>query len=468
MNDRAIDWEHVLGPILSRGEQGLGAGVCAAEIPALERATFAHARRAVRPRPGLDDDELPFPTTVVPWFTGGRFLLPDGRGEAAVRPGAFLQHAAGDYYIQDAGSMLALALCDVSPGQWVCDTCAAPGGKSSALLEALDGSGLLLSNEVIASRFTALPWALARAGYGNYLLTQMEVDRLQERCGPRFDRVLVDAPCSGQTMIARGKQSLAAFSRPQIEHSSARQLRILRAAAGLVKPGGRLVYSTCSYSFAENEQVVLAFLSECGGWQARSVPGLERWGSPAAAGCYRLWPHRDGCAGAFAAALQRVEDEPSLSLFAQARARRRADSKHWQPRQPGREVSDWLIEREPGQWWQYRNQLHRLSAEIPVEWIPQAAGGACIAENKISRWEPCFGGAMLANSLCTAPQRLELSDDEASRYVAGEALRCAAPYRDWCLASWRGRPLSWGKLTQKTLKNHFPKSLRQRQLIWHR
>src|SRR5690606_29606672 len=116
--------------------------------------------------------------------------------------------------------------------------------------EQLDGRGWLLANEVIASRWPILNLALERSGYGNYLVTHRDVAALERQCGAAFDCVLVDAPCTGQSLVARGKQSPAAFSATQIEHSAARQARILRSAAAMTRPGGRLIYSTCTYSFA--------------------------------------------------------------------------------------------------------------------------------------------------------------------------------------------------------------------------
>lgn len=239
-----INWPYVLGPLLT------SANFDAVELADLETAIGQYSSRAVRIHPSTQA-ALPFETEPIPWFDRGRWL-----NDSQCRPGAFLNYAAGDYYIQDAGSMLALALCDAKPGQWICDTCAAPGGKSSGLLEALGGSGLVVSNEVIRSRLEILELTNARTGHSNYVVVNAEVENLADMCSDVFDCVVVDAPCTGQSMLARGKQSLAAFSAKQIQHSAARQQRILRAAAELVKPGGRLVYSTCTFAFAENEEMI--------------------------------------------------------------------------------------------------------------------------------------------------------------------------------------------------------------------
>lgn len=493
--EELIDWRAVLGPLLSSSSSAQPSSVCADELDELQRATFEHVRRAVRPRPSLPTDELPFPCEEVAWFPPGRYLT--AQASPRLRPGAFVQYAAGDYYIQDAGSMLALALCDVQPGEWVCDTCASPGGKATGLLEQLGGTGVLVANEVIRSRLSLLTVALERTGYGNQLVTNLEVEQLAQLCGPVFDCVLVDAPCTGQTMVARGKQSMAAFGAAQIAHSSARQQRILRAASGLVKLGGRLVYSTCAYSFAENEAIVMQFAGAHPGWQLSAQTGLEAWSSPVAAGCYRVWPHRHGCSGAFAALLvNHAEGGCEAGELAPPRLRTRCP---WQEleRLPV-ELAGLLASKpsvcEPsgcgqGKLWLSADQLHRFDQTLPAEWIRSAVAGTEMArrtvEHRGERWAPSFGasqlrcvedlptsdGAQRAHAPLSTAGWVELDDAEVIRYVAGESLRNVAGGvneakggrgdSSWCMVAWRGRPLGWGKLTQGGLKNHFPKILRQ-------
>ncbi len=513
-----IDWRRLLGPIVSQSGSSASTAIAVDELADLQQATWNHSRRAVRPRMDLPTTELPFDSQAVPWFPRGRFVgsaavrsevsslgtaeisadlathLAPRSVSQLVRPGSFMHYAAGDYYIQDAGSMLALALCAVQPGQWVCDTCAAPGGKSTGLLEQLGGSGLLVANEVIRSRLALLNLALARTGYGNQLVFNSEVEGLARLCGPVFDCVLVDAPCTGQTMLARGKQSLAAFSDHQILHSSARQKRILSAAAGLVKPQGRLVYSTCAFSYAENEQIVLDFVQDNPGWRLISQAGLERWRSPVAEGCYRVWPHRDDCSGAFAALLCRTDDDvPAVhfnpSVVDESPMRQRhpmlhgstsiASSSGWQTLEGLPPAIDWMTSDGSGQCWQRNGELHRFAAETPTHWIEAAQSGCEIAQATLGqsashskrpasqsslRWSPSFGSAHLTTGVSPSVQpryRLELNDEQGVRYVAGETLRIAAQWNNWCLVNWRGRPLAWGKLSQGVLKNHFPKALRQ-------
>lgn len=465
----SIDWSTVLGPVLCGGSAEPGSlAVRGDEVDDLEQATFAHVRRAVRPKPALVEADLPFGTESVPWFPQGRFVV-EASPARAVRPGAFMHYAAGDYYIQDAGSMLAVALMDVQPGDWVCDTCAAPGGKSTGLLEQLAGRGVLVANEVIRSRLGLLRLALERAGYGNQMVTNLEIEQLGQLCGPAFDRVLVDAPCTGQTMVGRGKQRVAAFSAAQIAHSSARQARILRAAAGLVKPGGRLVYSTCAYSFAENEQVVMEFVQAQPGWQLQSQAGFEAWASPLCEGCYRVWPHRHGCSGAFAAVLVNesgasAQQASKLACEPPAALRGRYG---WQELESLPHDLQGLVDDQAGRLWHSGNQLHRFDASLPGDWIGSAVAATELAcrsgESQSRRWTPSFGGAVLGGQ----HSELALSDAQAMRYVAGESLRDVSPPSadcgagGWCVVVWRGRRLGWGKLAGGVLKNHFPKAIRQ-------
>lgn len=444
----AIDWRHVLGPVADDP-------VIREELPSLTRATGQRPRRAIRLSPRLTSDQLPFEVEPVAWYQGGFFLK-----SPSILPGHFLHYAAGDYYIQDAGSMLALALCEIQPGQSVCDTCASPGGKSTGALEQLDGTGVLVSNEVIGSRLSILNLALARGGFANHLTTSLEIERLSLHLGPSFDCVIVDAPCTGQSMVVRGKQSMAAYSTAQIDHSSARQKRILRAAAELVKPGGRLVYSTCTFSYAENEHIVQGLIDEQPQWALKRFPQLAAWESPGFEGCYRLWPHRDHCAGAFAAALVRNSTDSPKPLKEPSPKRIR----HSWITLPGlpREI-DWLEEMEPhdGRWMRRGQHIHRFSAGFHPNWIELAQGGLAVAEQRGERFEPLYDSAVAQRAGLIAKASVQLSDDEAMRYVAGEAIRRADLPKAWCVVCWRGRPLAWGKQAGGTLKNHYPKPLRQ-------
>jgi NOL1/NOP2/fmu family ribosome biogenesis protein len=360
--------------------------------------------------------------------------------------------------------MLAVALCEAQPGERVCDVCAAPGGKATAIVEQLSGTGFLLANEVISSRTELLQLALCRSGWGNFCCTQADVAELSDRLGGTFDRVLVDAPCSGQSMVARDRQSMAAFSATQIGLNAERQRRILQAAARLVVPGGRLVYSTCTFSIAENELVVQDFLSRNPLWQLVELPSLAAWTSPFLPGCYRLWPHRDRCDGAFAAALQLHSDaQPQPSRPKPDFSPKETRWTEWT--EPFAQL-DFIREEQirfAGYVPRFQNgSLHLFEQNIQAAVLQLAKSGLPMADLKHARWQPSYGSAVLREPFPVALQTIPLDDRDAVRFVAGQSVErtehAASP--SWGCANWNGRPLSWAKWVGNVLKNHFPKALR--------
>ncbi|MEM8733033.1 MAG: hypothetical protein AAGG44_02350, partial [Planctomycetota bacterium] len=410
----------------------------------------------------------------------GRVLV-----DASVRPGAFLSYAAGDYYIQDAGSMLAARLCAAQPGMRVWDCCASPGGKSTAILEQLGGQGALVANEVIQSRVGQLQLMVERAGFGNVLVTSAELDAVPASFEMAFDRVLLDAPCSGQSMVSKGKQSLTSFSESQISHSAARQRRLLEAAARAVAPGGRLVYSTCTFAQAENESVVLGFLATHAGWSLHSEPALLPWQHPEVEGLYRIWPHIDPSHGAFAAALVRnsdaaVEVDAKHRLESGKASKRAGRNTKSSWRQSTCSAGEMMLDGLEFEGERIQQRCYRTGGDevtefhafpnVPADWIAMAVSGTLLARSKRNRIEPQYGAARL-NRSTAAPhgiggkigETIEVGEAEARLYVEGQAVRIdAGEGNGWRVLQWAGRSLGWGKVTKGVVKNHFPKPLRQK------
>jgi 16S rRNA C967 or C1407 C5-methylase (RsmB/RsmF family) len=428
--------QRALGPLeLSRSELGELLTAAQQSVP-----------QGIRIRSPSVADALGFSMHAVPWHP--RAFVVDRDDRVSRR----LHYAAGQYYIQDVASLMAVTLLDVQPGHRVCDLCAAPGGKSTAILEDLADSGWLLANEVIHSRAGALQFNLARHGSPRYVVSLLDPGQLSEWMGAVFDRVLVDAPCSGQSLVARGKQTTASFQPRAIAHCAARQQRILEAAVQLVRPGGRLVYSTCTFSFAENEQQVAQLLRANPDWQSVEMPQLAPWSSAAMAGCYRLWPHRDGCGGAFAAALERRIDAtpfqgvPSRPLQPKLGPRSLPD-----------EFSSWgAIEEE-----HLLASDHRMFGWPETLWkalVPHVSAGPEVTFRKKATWFPAYGLAMRRDTNWRPNCRWKLDDQQARQYVEGQTLAC--PYQGWVLATWRDQPLGWCKSDGRRAKNHLPKPAR--------
>lgn len=226
-------------------------------LAGFERETY----RALRVNPlkwadprGSGQEGQPFHLTPVSWEGHGYYYDPSDQ------PGRHPYHEAGAYYIQEPSAQAAVPLMEVCPGDKVLDLCAAPGGKSTQIAAALQGKGLLVSNEVHPARAKVLSENLERMGVRNACVLNENVTRLSEKFPEYFDRILVDAPCSGEGMFRKSETARAEWSPENVELCAARQDEILDHAAAMLRPGGRLVYSTCTFAPRENEGSVSRFL----------------------------------------------------------------------------------------------------------------------------------------------------------------------------------------------------------------
>lgn len=252
----------------------------------------------------------------VPWCSDG-FALP----ERDARLGQTIEHAMGAYYVQAKAPMLAVEVLAPQPGERVLDLCAAPGGKATQIAARMQNSGLLLVNEMQRKRVPALVGNLERCGVANHVLTQAPGTLLTRYFPNFFDRVLVDAPCSGDGIVRKDQTMLAYWSPQDAQRHAQQQIGLLRAAYAMLRPGGTLVYSTCSLSLEENEEVLLGILRRHGNEVAilpipavaeRPLPAVLAGQFPAEfARCVRIWPHRHDTEGAFVACLSKRAPTPS-------------------------------------------------------------------------------------------------------------------------------------------------------------
>ena len=277
------------------------------EFPAFLRALALPPRRALRLNPQRNGAEqaaapfLPDGAPRVPWEPLGRYLAADAK------PGAGIAHAAGAFYLQDASAMAPVAALDPRPGERVLDLCAAPGGKSGQIAARLNGRGFLLSNEIEFSRARILLGNLERLGVTNAFVTSAPAEALARALPAFFDRVLVDAPCSGEGMFRRDPEAASQWNPDAPAGCAARQTAILNDAARMVRPGGKLVYSTCTFNRLENEGTVREFLRAHPDFEpdAFDLPGV----GTSRDGCLRLWPHRIEGEGHFLARFTRKPEE---------------------------------------------------------------------------------------------------------------------------------------------------------------
>lgn len=267
----------------------------------------------------------PFSLSPVPWAAGG-YYVPE-----TDRPGKHPYYHAGLYYVQEPSAMAPVELLDVRPGDNVLDLCAAPGGKTTQIAAKLQGKGLLVTNDNQPDRVKALVKNVELYGVTNAIVLNETPEKLAVAMPAFFDKILVDAPCSGEGMFRKDEAMVKSWDEGSPRRYAAMQRDILANAAAMLKPGGRLVYSTCTFSPEENERIIAAFLRERPHFRVVPVSprhgfdsGRPEWADASGerdgcalqtAGTVRLWPYRLRGEGHFAAVLMR-EDHASALLDA--------------------------------------------------------------------------------------------------------------------------------------------------------
>jgi NOL1/NOP2/sun family putative RNA methylase len=406
----------------------------------------------------------PFALAPLPYPAAGFRVDPDAR------PGKHPYHDAGLYYLQDPGAMAVAAMLDPQPGERVIDLAAAPGGKATHLAALMRDEGVLIANDVQPSRTRELIGNLERCGVRCAVVTLESVARLADRFGAWFDRVLLDAPCSGEAMFHKSAAARSGWSPAAVAGCARRQIDLLHDAAALVRPGGRLVYSTCTFSPEEDEQVIARFLQDERDFELielpevpGALPGRPEWvpagiRHPALARTVRLWPHRVAGAGHFVAGLRRMHGSEPAAAPATATPLPHAARELWETFRAAAISRDRL----PAGTLELRGQelylvpaaapdVQRLRVERPGWWLGTVLKG---------RFEPSHAMA-LALTPETVGNRVDLQADDprVHAYLQGETLSVAGD-PGWVQVAVEGFALGWAKRVGSTLKNHLPKGLR--------
>ncbi len=388
---------------------------------------------------------VPLAGVSVPWCSQGRYL--DQRPVFTLDP---LFHA-GAYYVQEAASMLveqALQAVGLLPVEaMVLDLCAAPGGKSTHLASLIPEGALLVANELIQARQAPLLENLWKWGRSNVVATGANPEAFAA-LGPVFDLILVDAPCSGEGMFRKDPHARAQWGPNLVAGCALRQQKILDAAWAALKPGGHLIYSTCTWETCENEQQVqrLAAL----GAQVVPLPVNPAWGVETGEFGLRCWPHRV-CGEGFFIALLRKHGSLDTHARHTAAPENGLDSA----------MQNWI--RQPKQWaampqedvvhaigMQWAGVVNQLRAALPV-----VAPGIPIALRKGATWIPHPAWALNVCLENQAFQRLELDREQILRYLRGEALPAHAA-QGTMLVSYQGLPMGWANGTGNRYNNRWP------------
>ena len=404
------------------------------------------------------------------------------------RPGKHPYHEMGLYYIQEPSAMSAAALLAPKPGMRVLDLCAAPGGKSTQLATYLGDSGLLVSNEINTQRSRILSQNIERMGIKNAIVTNEDSFVLAAHFPSFFNAIQVDAPCSGEGMFRKLPEAVNEWSPQNVEICAARQKEILDNAATMLKAGGTIVYSTCTFSQEENEDVIEYFLNEHPDF---TVVKMERF-----------WPHKQDGEGHFVAKLVRrgsvnefdadyevceencnkVED---TGLKADRKTKKNKNNKNRKNETKpaltkenmkllsefldetiSEDMAEWIIN---GKLVMFGDQLYRLpDIDVDLKGIKVQRAGLHIGEFKKQRFEPSHSLALalkqseaqnVVKLTCDDPQTTGFFNGQSVMLSDGQAAECK---KGWALVCVDGYPAGWGKVNGAQVKNHYPKGLRNK------
>ena len=429
----------------------LGQIQCPGSLNEFAAAMAQPWRNVIRHRREINPANLPVTSSPIDWYTLGRRPAEDSGS-----PARTVAYACGDFFVQDAGSLLALAVAgadgDGLRGKVVGDLCAAPGGKASALLEAVsnndvESDGFLLANEVIRSRVAPLQLNLARVGSDRFAISSLDPEKLANQLPQTFDLLVVDAPCSGQAMMSRGKQNPSALSTHQISHSASRQQRILEAAVKLVRDGGQLVYSTCTFAEAENEAQIRLLIDQ-GVATPKPVTSLQEFETDP--GCYRCWPHLHRCAGSFAASLT-IQHSHQVKIGKSKRRKQAIRTRI--------ALTDWYKGTESGSRLQTKDSVILGFSPSAPEWVEQVAiGGPELAHRAGQTWKPAHAGALRRTASLMPVNKIEIDQKACQQFMRGEPIQ--TDKSGWHTIQLHGRPLGWVKANGKIGKNHLPSGAR--------
>ena len=413
------------------------------EYPAFLESLERPRAVALRFNPGKGErPDLAFVADPVPWEPMGFYYDPDSR------PGLHPYHEAGVYYLQEASAMSAVQLLDPQPGEKVCDLCAAPGGKSTQIAGRMAGEGFLLCNEFNPKRAKILSRNVERMGIANALVTNEHPQKLAERLPGFFDRVLIDAPCSGEGMFRKEEAAVTDWSQETVEMCARRQAEILHSGAQLVRPGGRLVYSTCTFAPEENELAIGEFLKDHPEFEPEAVDAP--WFVAGENASYRMWPHKLLGEGHFAAVLRKKEgkeeavpEEPGAPL----------------PKVFAAFAKELDIHLPDGKALSFGQSLYWIPGEMPLlRGLKVLRPGLELGEVKKDRFEPAHALALWLKT-CANVEDLPGESPLTAKYMSGDVIPSGK--KGWCLVTVDGYSLGWGKGDGRVLKNHYPKGLRR-------
>lgn len=405
----------------------------------------------------------PWSLTPVPWIPNGFYYDGD-----KIQPSKHPYYFAGLYYLQEPSAMTPASRIPVEPGERVLDVCAAPGGKATELGAKLKGEGVLIANDISNSRARGLLKNLELFGIGNMMVISEEPGKLVEYFPEYFDKILIDAPCSGEGMFRKDKKMVKAWEEHGPEFFSKLQRSIITQAAAMLKPGGMILYSTCTFDPLENEKTVEYLLETCPEFKICEMEGYEGFceGIPKYVEDHseeyrktvRIFPHKMQGEGHYLALVKKGDDNAEGKNEKTAKPKGGVKKLPEELEQFLKELS-WDIDKS-------RLDIREERVYYMPENLPMLKGvrflrsGLLLGEVKKNRFEPSQALAMCLKKE-EYPRILDLpvSDDRVIKYLKGETLDVeditSRKEKGWYLVCVDGYPLGFGKLANQTLKNKY-------------
>lgn len=405
----------------------------------------------------------PWPLTPVPWIPNGFYYDGD-----KIQPSKHPYYFAGLYYLQEPSAMTPASRIPVEPGERVLDVCAAPGGKATELGAKLKGEGVLIANDISNSRARGLLKNLELFGIGNMMVISEEPGKLVEYFPEYFDKILIDAPCSGEGMFRKDKKMVKAWEEHGPEFFSKLQRSIITQAAAMLKPGGMILYSTCTFDPLENEKTVEYLLETCPEFKICEMEGYEGFceGIPKYVENHseeyrktvRIFPHKMQGEGHYLALVKKGDDNTERKNEKTAKPKSGAKKLPEELEQFLKELA-WDVDKS-------RLDIREERVYYMPENLPMLKGvrflrsGLLLGEVKKNRFEPSQALAMCLKKE-EYPRILDLpvSDDRVIKYLKGETLDVeditSRKEKGWYLVCVDGYPLGFGKLANQTLKNKY-------------
>ena len=387
----------------------------------------------------------PFAIEAIPWTTDGFYYYGD------IKPALHPYFHAGLYYLQEASAMLPAEVLPISEGDYVLDACAAPGGKAGKLANRLNHTGVLVANDLSVSRAQVLLSTLERQGVSNAYVMAEDILKL-EGFNDTFDKILVDAPCSGEGMFHKDKELIKSWSSNVSDEYSARQKQILAKAIRMLKPGGMLVYSTCTFAIKEDEEVVEYALDQQEDLRLlpiRMYPGFSKGLTARTENCVRLYPHKLQGEGHFVALFQKQGSSPA-NRIPETRVDYPAFLKEISLPYQGK------ISERKGRL--YLEPDH----DLQLDGLRILRSGLFLGEYEHERFQPSQALAM-ALKAADYPRIIDLAEDDirVNKYLKCETLNLPDfDIEGTVLVCVDHFPLGFGKIRNHILKNCYPPNYR--------